>query len=156
MPCTACCDGWVSMNINGTEVFPGSPCPHSAGNSCKIYAGRPVDPCINFNCGWVIKNSTLPEWLRPDLAKVIVIPNMFIWQGIAVDMATPVGKKIPGRALNWLKHNAELQGRPLIWFEHTDALDGQKHSPRMLAHGPTEFQQDMTLRLENGESLWPT
>ncbi|HEY5682465.1 MAG TPA: SEC-C metal-binding domain-containing protein, partial [Sulfuricaulis sp.] len=24
--CTACCDGWVRMNIRGHEVYPGKPC----------------------------------------------------------------------------------------------------------------------------------
>lgn len=155
MPCTACCDGWVSMTINGVDVFPGSPCPYSENHRCNIYDDRPVDPCVNFNCGWIVEDSVLPDWFRPDLAKVIVIPDMFVWRGLPVDMATPVGRKIPGRALNWLKHAAEQRGRPLIWFEHVDALDGRKHTPLMLVHGPAAFQEDMSRLLEDGGSLWP-
>ena len=61
------------MTIQGHAVYPGRPCPHSTGAGCDDYANRPEDPCINFNCGWVVDNSPLPEWLNPSNAKVIVI-----------------------------------------------------------------------------------
>ena len=50
--------------------------------------------CINFNCGWVVGESPLPDWMKPDNAKVIVIFNKITWHGLPVDVAVPVGRKI--------------------------------------------------------------
>ena len=72
-PCTACCDGWVQMNIRGAEVYPGCACPHSTVQGCDDYANRPVEPCHHFNCAWILPNSPLPEWFKPSTAKVIVL-----------------------------------------------------------------------------------
>ena len=98
------------MTIKGHPVYPGRPCPHSTGRGCDDYANRPVDPCIDFNCGWIVENSPLPEWMKPSNAKVIVVFNKFQWLGRAVDLAVPIGKRIPPRALNWLKAFAEQHG----------------------------------------------
>ena len=54
------------MTIKGHPVYPGRPCPHSTGRGCDDYANRPKDPCIDFNCGWVVADSPLPEWMKPD------------------------------------------------------------------------------------------
>ena len=78
---------------------------------------RPQDPCINFNCGWVVGESPLPDWMKPDNAKVIVIFNKMNWRGLPVDVAVPVGRKIPPRALNWLKDFSQRSGRPLLFSE---------------------------------------
>ena len=55
--CTACCDGWVAMTIDNEDIYPGRPCQHSTRQGCTIYQDRPVDPCVNFECGWMAKNS---------------------------------------------------------------------------------------------------
>ena len=60
-PCTACCDGWLQIRVNGVPVFPGRPCPHSTGSGCDDYKNRPVDPCVHFICGWRMDASPLPE-----------------------------------------------------------------------------------------------
>ena len=106
-PCTACCDGWVKMTIQGVPVFPGHPCPHSTRQGCDDYLNRPIDPCVNFSCGWIMAASPLPDWMKPDNARVIVLFNKFQWQGVPVDLAVPVGKRIPPRALTWLRNFAE-------------------------------------------------
>src|SRR5439155_10475649 len=56
--CTACCDGWLKINVYGVEVYPGHPCPHSSGHHCLIYERRPLDPCQRFFCGWLDRKST--------------------------------------------------------------------------------------------------
>src|SRR5205807_4983726 len=71
--CTACCDGWLKINVYGVEVYPGHPCLHSSGHHCLIYERRPLDPCQRFFCGWLVPTSPLPDWLRPDKAKVIFL-----------------------------------------------------------------------------------
>jgi len=54
-------DGWVQMVVDGTEIYPGHPCPHRTGECCDDYTNRPTDPCGKFSCGWVIENSPLPS-----------------------------------------------------------------------------------------------
>ena len=39
------------------------------------------------------------------------------WRGLPVDVAVPVGRKIPPRALNWLKDFSQRNGRPLLFSE---------------------------------------
>ena len=153
-PCTACCDGWVQMRIGEAYVYPGAPCPHSTGGGCDDYENRPTNPCRNFNCGWVIEGSPLPEWFKPDNAKVIVIFDKIRWQGLPVDVAVPVGKRIPPRALHWLQDFAEQQGRPLLYAEQY-LIDGVMQAQQnYLGYGPPAFQQWLQQRQSRGEKLW--
>jgi len=153
-PCTACCDGWVQMNIKGTDVYPGCPCPHSTGKGCNDYANRPIDPCDNFNCGWIIPNSPLPNWMKPNEAKVMVLFNKFQWRGVPVDVAIPVGKRIPPRALNWLKQFAEQHGRPLVYLEQ-EVVDGKfQKDQQAIAYGPPDFQREVMAQIAQGKRLW--
>lgn len=153
-PCTACCDGWVQMNIRGAEVYPGSPCPHSTGKGCNDYANRPVDPCHHFVCGWIIPNSPLPDWLKPNEAKVMVLLDKLRWRGLPVDVAIPVGKRIPPRALNWLKQFAEQHGRPLLYTEQLVVAGKLQKEQQTIAYGPPEFQQEVAAKIAQGQRLW--
>ena len=142
------------MEIQGHPVHPGRPCPHSTGKGCDDYANRPQDPCINFNCGWVVGESPLPDWMKPDNAKVIVIFNKMNWRGLPVDVAVPVGRKIPPRALNWLKDFSQRSGRPLLFSEQIK--ENGRFTSRQLfsAHGPAEFQQHIAQLLADNKPLW--
>ena len=153
-PCTACCDGWVQMLINGVPVYPGRPCPHSTGSGCDDYNNRPKDPCVNFNCGWIIKGSPLPDWMRPDKGKVIVMFNKLNWNGYPVDLAVPAGKRIPPRSLEWLKNFAATNSRPLIYTEQvTESGEFQKQQ-QIFGYGPPAFQQDLLRWQQEGKKLW--
>lgn len=151
--CTACCDGWVTMNVHGHDVLPGSPCPYSSGSGCKIYDERPVDPCRNFMCGWIMEMSPLPDWMRPDLAKVILLPGVRVWRGLPVDLAVPVGRKIPGKALNWLKTFAAQRGRPLIYTEQP-SKERMEREQTVMGFGTPEFMRDIQTILQQGKKLW--
>ena len=153
-PCTACCDGWVRMDVYGHEVAPGKPCPYSTGEGCSIYPDRPEDPCQRFICGWRMADSPYPDWLRPDLAKVMVLPNHLEWQGLPVDVAVPVGRRIPKRALNWLMDYARRTGRPLIYAEWEKTSKGYEEAPEVFTFGPQAFSREIYARLEAGERLW--
>ena len=153
-PCTACCDGWVQMNIRGAEVYPGCACPHSTVQGCNDYANRPVEPCHHFNCAWILPNSPLPEWFKPSAAKVIVLLNKTQWQGLPVDLAVPVGKRIPPRALNWLKQFAEQRGRPLLYTEQVLINGTMQKQQDVIAYGPPAFQADINQKLARHERLW--
>jgi hypothetical protein len=151
-PCTGCCDGWLQINIKGTPVYPGKPCPHSTGQGCNDYANRPIDPCVKFICGWRREDSPLPDWMKPNEAKVIVLFGESHWQGLPVDVAVPVGRRIPPRALNWLKQFAETHGRALLYSEQqVDAAGKFTRQQAVHAYGPPEFQQEIAGRVQRGE-----
>lgn len=153
-PCTACCDGWLQIRINDVPVFAGRPCPHSTGSGCDDYEHRPIDPCVHFICGWRMDGSPLPEWMKPNNAKVIVLFNQSTWQGMPIDVAVPVGRRIPPRALNWLRQFAETNQRALLYSEQV--VEGGRFTNKQAfsAFGPPEFQQDMAERSARGEKIW--
>jgi hypothetical protein len=142
------------MTINGVPVYPGKPCPHSTGKGCNNYANRPTDPCENFNCGWVIENSPLPDWMKPNNGKVIVIFNKLEWHGAPVDLAVPVGKRIPPRSLKWLKDFSEKHLRPLIYTEQIIESGVFQQQQQIYGYGPTEFQEDLVKWQKEGRKLW--
>jgi hypothetical protein len=142
------------MVIGDTPVYPGHPCPHSTGSGCDDYENRPIDPCDHFNCGWIIENSPLPDWMKPNNGKVIVIFNKLTWNGLPVDLAVPVGKRIPPRSLNWLKQFSEQHRRPLIFTEQIVEKGEFQKQQQMISHGPPEFQQDMLRWQREGQKLW--
>ena len=142
------------MTIQGHPVYPGRPCPHSTGAGCDDYANRPVDPCINFHCGWVVDGSPLPDWMKPDTARVIVIFGKTRWAGAPVDVAVPVGRRIPPRALNWLKAFAERNGRPLLFSEQVKENGNYTQEQLFMAHGPPAFQQHIEALKAAGKPLW--
>ncbi len=150
-PCTACCDGWVRINVFDQPVLPGKPCPHSrgpvgknGGGGCNIYTERPVDPCVNFACGWVRPESHLPDWMKPSEANVIVLPAWTTWRTFPVDLALPVGAMVPFKALKWLQDYSKKHFRPLIYTEQEVDRNGHfTGEQRVLGFGPPTFQQEM-------------
>ena len=142
------------MVIGGVPVYPGHPCPHSTGTGCDDYENRPVDPCDNFNCGWIIPNSPLPEWMKPDNGKVIVIFNKLQWNGVPVDLAVPVGKRIPPRSLKWLKGFSAKFKRPLLYSEQILENGQFQRQQQVLAFGPPAFQEDIARLQKEGKTLW--
>ena len=140
--------------IDGIPVYPGCPCPHSTGKGCDDYENRPIDPCQKFKCGWIIKDSPLPDWMKPDNAKVIVIPNKFDWNGMPVDLAVPVGRRIPPRSLEWLKQFSEENMRPFIFMEQIVEAGKFQKQQYLFGYGPPAFQEtDMSWQQE-GKNLW--
>jgi hypothetical protein len=92
--------------------------------------------------------------MKPNNGKVIVIFNKLTWNGLPVDLAVPVGKRIPPRSLNWLKQFAEQHGRPLIFTEQIVEKGEYQKQQQMTSHGPPEFQQDMLRWQREGKKLW--
>ncbi|MBT8420714.1 MAG: hypothetical protein KJO08_07645 [Gammaproteobacteria bacterium] len=153
-PCTGCCDGWVQMVINGTPVYPGSQCPHSTGEGCNDYGNRPTDPCKHFDCGWMIKDSPLPDWMKPNKGKVIVLFNKLSWNGYPVDLAVPVGKKIPPRSLEWLEAFSRNHTRPFMYTEQLVEAGKFQRQQQVFGYGPPAFQQDLLRWQKEGKKLW--
>jgi hypothetical protein len=152
-PCTACCDGWLQITVNGMPAYPGHPCRFSTGKGCADYANRPQDPCVHFICGWRMEGSPLPEWMKPDNAKVIVLFNQHTWRGLPVDVAVPVGRRIPPRAIEWLQRFAERNNRMLLYSEQIVENGTYTREQSVMAFGPPEFQQEMAERTARGEKF---
>lgn len=140
--CTACCDGWVRMNIYGHEVRPGRPCPYSTGQSCSIYERRPEHPCRKFVCGWLEQNSPLPDEYRPD--KIGVIFVIMDWHGLPIYALTPAGRDPGGETLEWVEKWSRKHQQPFIYQMHDE----------WYAFGPTAFQKEILEKLARGEKLW--
>jgi hypothetical protein len=95
-------------------------------------------------------HSPLPEWMKPNNAKVIVLFDQSQWRGMPVDVAVPVGRRIPPRALQWLMQFAQTQQRALIYSEQKIENGRFTKQQSAMAYGPPEFQQEMVARLQNG------
>ena len=98
--------------------------------------------------------SPLPEWMKPNNSKVIVLFDQRQWRGIPVDVAVPVGRRIPPRALNWLKEFARAHQRCLLYSEQVVEDGEYTNQQAFAAFGPPEFQQEMAERAASGERPW--
>jgi hypothetical protein len=70
-----------------------------------------------------------------------------------VDIAVPVGKRIPPRALQWLQQFAERNHRMLLYSEQIVENGRYTKQQTVSAYGPPEFQQEMAERAARGETL---
>ena len=98
--------------------------------------------------------SPLTEWLKPDSAKAVVILNKIQWQGYPVDVAVPVGKRIPPRTLKWLMDFAQQHGRPLLYGEQILIGGVMQEQQNFVGYGPPAFQDWIRERKEKGLPLW--
>jgi hypothetical protein len=100
-----------------------------------------------------MEGSPLPDWMKPNNAKVIVLFNEYNWRGYPVDVAVPVGKRIPPRALQWLQRFAEANNRMLLYSEQIVENGAYTKQQSVSAFGPPEFQREMEERAARGEPL---
>jgi hypothetical protein len=142
--CTACCDGWLQIEVRGHHIRPGQPCPFSIEHRCSIYDERPQKPCREFVCGWLIASSPLPEWMRPDKSDMIMLAANFIWRGLPVDVLVPAGRRPKTKALEWMKVFCAEKKRLLIY-----QIDGD-----WFAFGPPAFQDEISERIARGDKPW--
>lgn len=97
-----------------------------------------------------MEGSPLPEWMQPHNAKVIFLPKQMMWRNFPVDVAVPVGKRIPPRALNWLQQFAQNNNRLLLYSEQIEERGVFTNRQRVVAYGPPDFQQEMSGRFADG------
>ena len=97
--CTKCCEGWLTANIYGEEMYPGKPCQFvDIGVGCTIYKKRPTDPCKTFQCAWRAAE-VVPEQFSPVNTGVIVVEQRV--EGIPYLSAVFAGKEIDTEMLSW-------------------------------------------------------
>ena len=142
--CTACCDGWLQIEVRGHRVRRGEPCPFSVEHQCSIYSERPQHPCREFVCGWLIASSPLPEWMRPDKSDMIMLAANFLWHGLPVDVVVAAGDRPKKKALDWLMKFSSEKKRLLIYQVKED----------WFAFGPPAFQAEISERIGRGEKPW--
>lgn len=147
--CTACCEGWLRGTVHGHKMYPGKVCHFLGCNGCTDYDNRPQDPCKNFECVW-FKNDIIPEWMKPELSKVIikemeyelVIQKQTLGTSSwildnAANMKTvakfwyvvEMGETISGPVLNWIVQTSLSSEIPIIYH-----VAGQRE-----IIGPPEF-----------------
>lgn len=141
-PCTACCDGWLRINIHGYDVRPGRPCPYSIAHSCSIYENRPEDPCRKFVCGWLVRGSPLPEEFRPDKIGVIFVISP--WRGVPIYVLTPAGRDPSDDVLRWTKEWSLRVQKPFLY----------QSGGEWYAFGSPQFQKEVLEKMARGEKLW--
>jgi len=138
-PCTACCEGWLATDSNGIKMQPFNPCRHCTNEGCAIYEDRPVDPCVGFNCSWLLDQSPLPEHMQPSECGAIVMLNRE-WQDRKVVYAHPTGEKIPEETLKWLMNFSVEHSIPLIFYQNL-LKNGQFIGMKRFGYGPPSFAQ---------------
>jgi len=133
--CTACCEGWLSADE--LDMRPGRACRHCTQQGCAIYQNRPEDPCVRFQCGWLVEGSPLPDEMRPDRSGVIVLLGRS-WRDWKVIYAIPAGTRVPSDSLEWLRAYAQSVGKPMIFHERL-VSEGEFTGVRRLAYGSAAF-----------------
>ena len=104
--CTKCCEGWLSGVVHGHQMSRGCRC-HYLESSCKIYEDRPVEPCRNYNCVWLM-DEEFPGWMKPNISGVIiskrknVFPTSSGMKSIEYCESIETSEKISSDVLNWI------------------------------------------------------
>ncbi len=92
--------------------------------------------------------------MKPSNSKAIVLFSQHEWRGLPVDVAVPVGRRIPPRTLNYLKEFAEKNGRPLLYSEQIVENGKFTNKQAVFAYGPPEFQQEVAEMTSRGEKIF--
>jgi len=84
----------------------------------------------------------------------MVIFDKLRWQGYPVDLALPVGRRVPPRALKWLQAFAQKHGRPLLYSEQVVGGDGFTGIQNVFGFGPPQFQAWVAHCDATGQKFW--
>jgi hypothetical protein len=85
---------------------------------------------------------------------VIVLFDQKRCRGMPVDVAVPVGRRIPPRSLKWLMEFAQSHQRALVYSEQVIEDGKYSNQQQFAAFGPPEFQQEMAAKAASGERPW--
>ncbi len=132
--CTACCQGWLRIQVGDTAVEPGKPCPEIQNNRCAVYQNRPT-ACASFNCAWLINDLDYPDWMRPDNAKVI-LKYIDLVSSVSAIGAIPTGTKVSPRVLNFLRQLSQQHQLPVLHFQRTKERGRYLPQVAVTAFGP--------------------
>ncbi len=112
--CTECCNGSSKLHgeIFGKHFHSGKPCHYVGESGCTIYENRPQDPCKRFRCEWLDNPEMFPEWMKPNLSKIIGIRRT-TEKGNSILEIRECGQKIDSNILNYfyqysMKHGINM------------------------------------------------
>ena len=142
--CTSCCQGWLTTNALGHDIFLDNPCPHCNGDGCSIHEKRPNDPCRIFFCAWAVTGSALPQWMQPSQSGVIVLNNRMNWKNMPVDILVSAGNDPGARMIEWFQQHCVSQNKAFVYQQHGE----------WFGYGPEKFQLDLAAKVARGEALW--
>jgi hypothetical protein len=111
-PCTACCDGHLLLD---SQLQPnhGQSCTNCTSAGCAIYENRPRDPCQTFECLWLMQDSPFPDWMRPDLSRVLVNINTLKWNSTPIAVALQLDWAIDKKVVDYFKRWSMVNELPL-------------------------------------------
>lgn len=111
--CTKCCEGWLTANIKGEDMYPGKPCQFvDPGVGCTIYKDRPRDPCKMFSCMWKAVPD-VPEEFKPSESGIILHRQDV--NGISYLNASEAGNEISPVMLSWFVSYAIANRMNVHW-----------------------------------------
>ena len=116
-PCTACCEGHLELGEALQPKGKSDQCKHCTSSGCGMYHFRPIEPCQQFECLWLVKNSSLPQWMRPDESRVIVTLNRLKKTNQPVLVALQMDEKTQKRTTQWLQEFSSLYKIPLAMVQ---------------------------------------
>lgn len=120
--CTKCCEGVLQGEALGRSFYAGKPCHFVAiGQGCAVYAERPEDPCIAYECAWR-RDETLPMWMKPSEVGAIVDWRQTSLAGARYLEIHEAGQRLDSAVLTWMIEYALTAGINLIW-----TVEGGKH-----------------------------
>lgn len=113
--CTKCCEGYLKTTIRGQEVDRGKPCfLLQIGKGCGDYDNRPIDPCLEFNCEWLV-NYYFPDFFKPLISGVIV--HKQIVEEIPYLRITAAGKMPTDEIIEFFLSYGENHNLNLCWVD---------------------------------------
>lgn len=111
--CTGCCEGWLTGNIYGEDMYPGKPCQFvKVGVGCTIYKKRPKDPCKTFQCSWRT-SEVIPERFSPSKTGVIIVEQQV--QGMSYLKAVFAGNEMDIDMLSWFLSYSVAEQQNVEW-----------------------------------------
>jgi len=133
------------------KMSPGKACQHLCQGRCSIYIHRPENPCRNFDCGWKLQGSPMPDDMRPDQCGAIVILGQD-WRQWPAIRAVPVGWVIPEHTLRRIKAFTVAQKVVLIYHEH-EHVNGVLRQTHQVGFGPPDFMAAFRQAMLEGGSI---
>jgi hypothetical protein len=111
--CTACCVGFLTADIYGTEMKNGRKCKFLDKN-CTIYNFRPK-LCQDYICEWK-HNPSVPVRFKPDISNVIM--HWKITKGLTYLQILDRNPVLNQELYDWLKEKHENDVYPHIIYNH--------------------------------------
>ncbi len=105
--CTKCCEGWLSAEIEGEEMYPGKPCQFKGEKGCTIYDTRPEEPCRTYSCYWLEDPQYVPEEFWP-MKTNNIMSRRWTSSGIPYLEIIEAGDKLPVEMLDWAIQSVQL------------------------------------------------